>query len=165
MVTGTASARPRGTIVRSGWNCPGEPTPTASLLTLTTCEPKFTATDPNGYDSEGLVAMKDGTFWVSDEYGPFITHFSRDGRAIQRLSPLDGSLPRELVNRVPNRGLEGLTVTPDGTTLVAMMQSALQQADLNGKNAKNVVPVRIVTYSLRTHAVHEYLRGAFSQTA
>ena len=32
MVTGTASARPRGTIVRSGWNCPGEPTPTASLL-------------------------------------------------------------------------------------------------------------------------------------
>ena len=32
MVTGTASARPRGTIVRSGWNCPSEPTPTASLL-------------------------------------------------------------------------------------------------------------------------------------
>ena len=32
MVTGTASARPRGTIVRSGWNCPGEPAPTASLL-------------------------------------------------------------------------------------------------------------------------------------
>ena len=31
VVTATASARPRGTIVRSGWNCPGEPTPTASL--------------------------------------------------------------------------------------------------------------------------------------
>src|SRR5690348_8967561 len=28
----TASARSRGTIVRSGWNCPGEPAPTASLL-------------------------------------------------------------------------------------------------------------------------------------
>jgi hypothetical protein len=27
----------------------------------------------DGYDSEGLVAMRDGTFWVSDEYGPFIT--------------------------------------------------------------------------------------------
>jgi hypothetical protein len=115
------------------------------------------AQDPNGYDSEGLVALPDGTFWVSDEYGPFITHFSRDGRAIQRLSPLDGSLPRELANRVPNRGMEGLTITPDGKTLVGMMQSALQQADLGGKNAKNVVPVRIVTYSLRTHAVHEYL--------
>jgi hypothetical protein len=115
------------------------------------------AQDPNGYDSEGLVALPDGTFWVSDEYGPFITHFSRDGRALQRLSPLDGSLPKELVNRVPNRGMEGLTITPDGKTLVGMMQSALQQTDLNGKNAKNVVPVRIVTYGLRTHALHEYL--------
>ena len=115
------------------------------------------AQDPDGYDSEGLVALPDGTFWVLDEYGPFITHFSRDGRAIQRLSPLDGSLPKELVNRVPNRGMEGLTITPDGKMLVGVMQSALQQADLNGKNAKNVVPVRIVTYSLRTHAVHEYL--------
>jgi hypothetical protein len=27
-------------------------------------------TDPNGYDSEGLAVLKDGTFWVSDEYGP-----------------------------------------------------------------------------------------------
>ena len=51
--------------------------------------------DPNGYDSEGLVAMPDGTFWVSDEYGPFITHFDRNGRQLQRLSPFDGSLPKE----------------------------------------------------------------------
>jgi Esterase-like activity of phytase/Bacterial Ig domain len=31
------------------------------------------AHDPDGYDPEGLVAMPDGTFWVSDEYGPFIS--------------------------------------------------------------------------------------------
>jgi len=116
------------------------------------------ATDPNGYDSEGLVALPDGTFWVSDEYGPFITHFDRWGRAIQRLSPLDGSLPAELKNRVPNRGMEGLTITPDGKELVGLMQSALQQADLPaGTDPKKIVPTRIVTYNLRTHAVHEYL--------
>jgi hypothetical protein len=115
------------------------------------------AQDPNGYDSEGLVAMPDGTFWVSDEYGPFVTHFNHNGRAISRLSPLDGSLPGELVNRVPNRGMEGLTVTPDGKTLVGIMQSSLQQTDLNGSNAKNLVPVRIVTFGLKTHALHEYL--------
>ena len=115
------------------------------------------ADDPNGYDSEGLVAVPDGTFWVSDEYGPFITHFDHDGRAIQRLSPPDGTLPEELKFRVPNRGLEGLTITPDGKELVACMQSALQQTDLNGSNAKNLVPVRIVTYSPRSHALHEYL--------
>ena len=60
-------------------------------------------TSPYGYDSEGLVALPDGSFWVSDEYGPFITHFDRNGRARQRLSPFDGSLPAELANRVPTR--------------------------------------------------------------
>lgn len=112
--------------------------------------------DPNGYDSEGLVAMPDGTFWVSDEYGPFITHFDRDGRQLRRLSSFDGSLPAELLNRVPNKGMEGLTVTPDHSTLVGIMQSALQQPDLTKKPA-NVTTLRIVTYNLHTGATHEYL--------
>jgi hypothetical protein len=113
-------------------------------------------TSSNGYDSEGLIAMPDGTFWVSDEYGPFITHFDRNGRAIQRLSPFDGSLPAELANRVPNKGMEGLTITPDGRTLVGMMQSALQQPDVTAKTA-NITTLRIVTYDLRTRATHEYI--------
>jgi hypothetical protein len=113
-------------------------------------------TDPNGYDPEGLVAMRDGTFWVSDEYGPFITHFDAHGRQIGRLSPFDGSLPAELGRRVPNKGMEGLTVTPDGATLVGIMQSALQQPDLTVKPG-NVTTLRIVTYQLRTGATHEYL--------
>ncbi|MFT3864918.1 MAG: esterase-like activity of phytase family protein [Solirubrobacterales bacterium] len=115
------------------------------------------AHDPDGYDPEGLVAMPDGTFWVSDEYGPFITHFTAKGKEIQRLSPFDGTLPAELAKRVPNRGMEGLTLTPDGTTLVGMMQSALNQTDLEGANAKKDTPTRIVTYNLKTHATHEYL--------
>jgi len=115
------------------------------------------AADPNGYDPEGIVALPDGTFWVSDEYGPFITHFDASGRAIQRLSPKDGTLPKELLNRVPNRGMEGLTVTPDGRTLVGLMQSGLQQADLDGEDATKIAPTRIVTYDLQTHAIHEYL--------
>ncbi|HEX3617872.1 MAG TPA: esterase-like activity of phytase family protein [Solirubrobacteraceae bacterium] len=113
--------------------------------------------DPNGYDSEGLVALPDGSFWVSDEYGPYITHFDQWGHAIQRLSPLNGTLPVELRYRVANRGLEGLTVTPDGKELVALMQSSLQEPDINGANAKKLVPLRLVTYNLKTHALHEYL--------
>jgi hypothetical protein len=114
------------------------------------------APDASGYDSEGLVAMPDGGFWVSDEYGPFITHFDRGGRATQRLSPFDGSLPRELANRVPNKGMEGLAITPDGRTLVGMMQSALQQPDVTAKPA-SITTLRIVTYDLRTRATHEYV--------
>ncbi|MGI8330097.1 esterase-like activity of phytase family protein [Actinomadura scrupuli] len=114
-------------------------------------------TDPNGYDPEGLAVLRDGTFWISDEYGPFITHFDSRGRALQRLSPVDGTLPAELIKRIPNKGMEGLTVTPDGRTLVGIMQSALQQTDLGAANAKNLTPLRIVTYDLKTHAEHEYV--------
>jgi len=128
------------------------------------------AHDPDGYDPEGLVAMPDGSFWVSDEYGPYITHFNSEGIEIQRLTPFaepsnpvaSQVLPEELKNRVPNRGMEGLTITPDGHTLVGMMQSSLQQPDLpvvEGKpvDAKKDTPTRIVTYNLYTHQVHEYL--------
>lgn len=124
--------------------------------TITDLNGKALPTSTNGYDPEGIVALKDGSFWVSDEYGPFITHFDRNGRQIGRLSPFDGSLPAELAMRVPNKGMEGLTVTPDGKTLVGIMQSALQTPDLTAKPSK-VTTLRIVTYDLKSSATHEYI--------
>ncbi|WP_353649505.1 esterase-like activity of phytase family protein [Nakamurella sp. A5-74] len=116
-----------------------------------------TALDPSpyGYDPEGLAVLRDGTFWVSDEYGPFITHFDRTGRQLERLSPFDGSLPVELSLRDPNKGMEGLTVTPDGRMLVGIMQAALNAPD--GPKSKNVPVVRIVTVDLASRQTHEYL--------
>ncbi|WP_338062985.1 esterase-like activity of phytase family protein [Williamsia herbipolensis] len=52
--------------------------------------------------------------------------------------------------------MEGLTVTPDGTTLVGIMQSALRTPGLSG-SAKSVPVTRIVTVDLRSRAVSEYL--------
>ncbi len=133
----------------------GQVDPQASTgETITDLAGRVLPTSGYGYDSEGLVALKNGTFWVSDEYGPFITHFDRRGRAISRLSPYDGTLPRELALRTPNRGMEGLTITPDGKTLVGIMQSALTQADA-GK-PKSVAVTRIVTVNLRTRKTREY---------
>ncbi len=43
-------------------------------------------TDEYGLDSEGLVALKDGTFWVSDEYGPHLVHFNSEGVEIDRIN-------------------------------------------------------------------------------
>src|SRR5262249_39783973 len=80
--------------------------------TITDLNGNILPSDPYGYDSEGLVALPDGTFWVSDEYGPFITHFDASGKQINQLSPFTGTLPMELRNRVVNRGMEGLTITP-----------------------------------------------------
>ncbi|WP_052591053.1 esterase-like activity of phytase family protein [Luteipulveratus mongoliensis] len=122
--------------------------------TITDLSGKTLPASPYGYDPEGLAVMRDGTFWVSDEYGPFVTRFSRDGRQLERLSPFDGSLPVELSEREPNKGMEGLTVTPDGRTLVGIMQAGLNAPD--GPKSKNVPFVRIVTIDLRTRQTRQY---------
>lgn len=122
--------------------------------TITDLDGNVLSSSPYGLDSEGLVAMPDGTFWVSDEYGPFVVHFDRNGREIERLSPQSGTLPTELASRTVNRGMEGLTITPDGTTLVGIMQSALTQPDASKPKSNPLT--RIVTINLRTKAVHEY---------
>ncbi len=124
--------------------------------------------DPYGYDSEGLVALPDGSFWVSDEYGPYLTHFDANGYELGRLTPyrdsadnafhkIVGYLPPEFADRLKNKGMEGLTVTPDGSTLVGVMQSALQQPDLGSTKAGNVAPTRILTVDLRTYRTKQYL--------
>lgn len=123
--------------------------------TITDLDGNVLPASPYGYDPEGLVALRDGSFWVSDEYGPFITHFDRWGRQIERLSPYDGTLPAELKNREPNRGMEGLTITPDGRTLVGIMQSGLNTSD--GPKAKKASALRIVTIDLRTRATKEFV--------
>jgi hypothetical protein len=130
--------------------------------------PQPVAKDPDGYDSEGLVAMPDGSFWVSDEYGPYITHFDAQGFEIGRLTPykdspdnkdhkIIGYLPAELANRLTNKGMEGLTITPDGKTLVGAMQSALQMPVLGSTKASKVAVTRIITVDLRTFKTKQYL--------
>ncbi|BBA98970.1 hypothetical protein RVR_5395 [Actinacidiphila reveromycinica] len=130
--------------------------------------PQPVAHDPYGYDSEGLVALPDGTFWVSDEYGPYLTHFDVNGYELGRLTPyrnsqdnashkILGYLPAELADRLTNKGMEGLTVTPDGSTLVGVMQSALQQPDLGTTKASKVAATRIVTVDLHTYKTKQYL--------
>jgi hypothetical protein len=79
--------------------------------------------DSLGIDSEGLTVSPDGSFWVSDEYGPDVIHFGADGRTIERFTPGDG-LPRVLARRRLNRGMEGIAVLNDGS-VAALMQSPL----------------------------------------
>ncbi|MGO2233146.1 MAG: esterase-like activity of phytase family protein [Marinomonas sp.] len=116
--------------------------------------------DDYGLDGEGLVALKDGTFWVSDEYGPHIVHFDSNGVEIGRINAFkDDSrdiyhLPAVFQHRRANRGMEGLAITPDETTLVGIMQSTLQNPD---KAAQKSDLTRIVTVNLITGKTEQYL--------
>lgn len=116
--------------------------------------------DDYGLDPEGLVAMKDGTFWISDEYGPHMVHFDASGKEIGRINPFAAdernvqTLPAEFAYRRANRGMEGLTVTPDQSTLVGIMQSTMQLPD---KTVQNETLTRIVTINPATGETHQYL--------
>lgn len=45
-------------------------------------------------DSEGLVVNDDGTFWVSDEYGPYVWLFGANGTAISAIRPPEAIIPK-----------------------------------------------------------------------
>jgi hypothetical protein len=116
--------------------------------------------DVYGLDSEGLVALNDGTFWISDEYGPHIVHYSANGVQLERISPLNiqtggRKIPAVFQRRWANRGMEGLAVTPDQKTLVGIMQSRLYNP--NNAGATNTTLTRIVTLNLLTGITKQYL--------
>ena len=117
-------------------------------------------TDKYGLDSEGLVALKDGTFWMSDEYGPHMAHFDAEGKQLERVSPKNigegtRKLPAVFGRRWANRGMEGLAVTPDETTLVGIMQSTLYNPSKTG--VADFTITRIVTFDIATGNTKQYL--------
>lgn len=115
-------------------------------------------TDPDGLDSEGLVAMKDGSFWISDEYGPWLVHLNAQGKIIERIGPFSiagaKSLPRVLALRRPNRGMESLTITPDGKTLVGLMQNPVDNPDTGIRKTSRLN--RLVVFDPRSGASKQY---------
>ncbi|GAB4042350.1 esterase-like activity of phytase family protein [Spirosoma litoris] len=121
---------------------------------------KTIAPNADGIDSEGLVLASDGTFWISDEYGPHIAHFDATGKTIERINPFGSgtggrTLPKVLARRRPNRGMEGLTITPDGKTLVGLMQSPMYNPSSGAVSGSTVL--RVITFDIATGATKQYV--------
>ncbi len=117
------------------------------------------APSADGIDSEGLVRAADGSFWISDEYGPHIAHFDASGKTIERINPFGTGtggrkIPAVFANRRANRGMEGLAITPDGKTLVGMMQSPMYNPS-KAATANSVV-LRILTFDIASGATKQY---------
>ena len=106
--------------------------------------------------------------YISDEYGPYINEFDRaSGQRIRvfklpehlfvsTLSPQGAvEIAVNTSGRVANKGMEGLAITPDGNTLVGIMQNALLQDAAQGGNATSLL--RMVTVDVSTGKMtHEY---------
>ena len=111
----------------------------------------------DGIDSEGLARAADGSWWVSDEYGPHIVHFDASGKEIERINPWSTGkkLPLVFAKRRPNRGMEGLTLTRDGKTLVGIMQFPLYNPSKDA--IKNSLAIRIVTLDIASGVTKQYV--------
>lgn len=120
-------------------------------------------------DSEGLVLNSDGTFWISDEYGPYLYQFSATGLMLQAIMPPDAYIPHRsgsvsfsadsppfydpshvpspadtTTGRNNNQGLEGLTF--NGSTISALLQSSLDQE--GGPSNPNRLQARLLQYDI-----------------
>lgn len=128
--------------------------------------------DPNGFDTEGLARLPDGTLWVAEEYLPSLARLSDDGRVIERFVPLEigplamGNLradmavrpvlPAALARRRENRGFEGLAASPDGRRLHALMQSP---ASIDDAESIEATLVEFDPRAGETVAEHRYRLG------
>ena len=94
-------------------------------------------------DPESFVRAPDGTFWVSEEFGPFLVHVARRRPAARAAGPGPGRalaaepVPRpratarapERPNLAASRGFEGLAISPDGAKLYALLEGAVAGDD------------------------------------
>jgi len=117
-------------------------------------------------DPEGVRVANDGkSVFVSDEYGPYVYQFDRatgqriksftlpDNLAVTNLSPNGQTeINNNSQGRIANKGMEGLAITPDGKTLVGVIQAALEQD--GGKTGGKII--RIVTIDVASGTTHQY---------
>lgn len=94
------------------------------------------APDLDGLDTEGIVALSDGGFWVGDEFGPSLVRLDASATVLQRLLPASSAspnghaaLPAIAAKRQLNRGFEALAVSADEKSLFLAFQSPLAHPD------------------------------------
>ena len=106
------------------------------------------------FDPESFVRLKDGTFWVGEEFGPSLLHFDAEGRLLAAPVPIPvtpplrpyghGSYflrtpdnpglrfgdhqksPDELANLPRSGGIEGLARNADGSLIYASVEKPLR---------------------------------------
>ena len=94
------------------------------------------------FDPESFVRAPDGTFWVGEEFGPFLLHVATDGRLLEPpvetpgvrspQSPFLAIADRaraEAPTVAASRGFEGLAISPDGSRLYGLLEGAVAGDD------------------------------------
>jgi hypothetical protein len=123
-------------------------------------------------DPESIRLSNDGlTYFISDEYGPYVYQFLRgSGERIRTLdlpngfdvahpgTTTDSEMTANSTGRVPNKGMEGLAITPDGRKLLGILQTAtIEDSNAGGAGANLLRMALIDIASGRTVREYGYL--------
>ena len=104
-------------------------------------------------DPESFRQVGDGTFWIGDEFGPYLLHFDADGQLLEIpihtpyinelsefarglpfiqspdhpdfVSVTDAELRGQLANLGSSKGIEGIGMNNDGTIIYPLLEGAL----------------------------------------
>ncbi|MEV0613191.1 esterase-like activity of phytase family protein [Nonomuraea sp. NPDC050404] len=106
------------------------------------------------FDVESIVRTADGTYWVGDEFGPFLLHFDSRGRLMRAPVALPGvkapenpDLNGEQPNLGSSKGFEGMARAVDGRRLYPLLEGTV-----SGDPAGTL---RMYEYDLRKRAYTE----------
>ena len=118
-------------------------------------------------DAEALILKPDGSGYIGDEYGANVYYFNPAKQIIGAIVPPPAMQPHAPVGtlnftsvtstnaplngRRNNQGFEGVSLSPDGTRLFALLQSAcIQDSDqaANNQKAKNT---RLLIFDVSTN--------------
>jgi hypothetical protein len=129
-------------------------------------------------DAESLQFTRDGGFYVGDEYAANVYRFNAKGRLTGVIVPpisvrpmdADGkpdftSLKPPVTGRRNNQGVEGMALSPDGTRLFVVLQSALIQdtaprevpADASGRSLTRVLVYDVSRDPTLTSPLEHYI--------
>ncbi|MEZ5411477.1 MAG: esterase-like activity of phytase family protein [Acidimicrobiales bacterium] len=103
---------------------------TFPIVNGATAERLLTGAD---FDVESVVPMKDGTFWIGEEFGPFLLHVDGTGKLLAAPVPfVDGKSPQNpflAAGEAPavrqSRGFEAVAGAPDGRYLYPIVEGQL----------------------------------------
>lgn len=121
-------------------------------------------------DPEGVRVGRSGSVFISDEYGPVIYEFDAKGKSVRSVpvpahfrgkpgkTPADELPPKNTTGRQPNRGMEGLAISPDGSKLIGILQSPLiQDGALDKENVRVGLNCRILEVEIASGKSREFV--------